>query len=59
MEVTLGNLNLINTTYWKNIDILFITPQMLEYVFSQKDEYDYYDINPEIIMIDDFDYILK
>lgn len=55
----LGNVNLINTTDWKNIDILFISPQMLEYISSYKDSYDYFDINPEIIMVDDFDYILK
>jgi hypothetical protein len=53
----IGNLNLINTTDWKNIDILFITPQMLDYVLSQKEDHDDYDINPEIIMIDDFDYL--
>jgi hypothetical protein len=54
-----GNINLINTTDWRNIDMLFITPQMLEYVLASKDEYDYFDINPEIIMVDDFDYIFK
>lgn len=54
-----GNINLINTTDWNKIDILFITPQMLEYVLASKDEYDYFDINPEIIMVDDFDYIFK
>jgi hypothetical protein len=58
-EKFLGNVNLVNTTEWKNIDILFITPQLLEYIFLQKDTYDYFDINPEIIMIDDFDYILS
>jgi hypothetical protein len=31
---------------------------MLEYISSQKDVYDYFDINPEIILVDDFDYIL-
>jgi len=55
----IGNVNLVNTTDWKNIDILFISPQMIDYVQSQKDVFDYYDINPEIIMIDDFDYLLK
>ena len=58
-EILLGNVNMINTTLWKNIDILFVTTHMLEYVFNQKDKFDYYDINPEIIIIDDFDYILK
>ena len=58
-EFQLGNVNLINTTEWKNIDILFITPQMLEYISSQKDSFDYFDMNPEIILVDDFDYILK
>ena len=55
----IGNVNLINTTDWKHIDMLFITPQMLEYVLGQKDEYDYFDINPEVIMVDDFDYVIK
>ena len=54
-----GNVNLINTSEWKNIDILFITPPMLEYIQSQKDDVDYFDINPEIIMLDDFDYLVK
>jgi hypothetical protein len=54
-----GNINLINTTEWKNLDMLFITPQMLDYVLTQKDEYDYFDINPEVIMIDDFDFIIR
>ncbi len=30
---------------------------MLDYVLSQKEDHDDYDINPEIIMIDDFDYL--
>jgi hypothetical protein len=52
-------LNLINSTNWKNIDVLFTSPNMMDLVMSNKDSYDYFDINPEIVIIDDFDYMLK
>jgi hypothetical protein len=52
-------LNLINSTEWKKIDFLFTSPNMMELAMSNKDNYDYFDINPEIIVIDDYDYILK
>ena len=55
----IGNINLMNTTDWRHLDMLFITPQMLEYVLAQKDDYDYFDINPEVVMVDDFDYVIK
>jgi hypothetical protein len=52
-------LNLINSTDWKKIDILFTSPNMMDLVLNNKDSYDYFDINPEIVLIDDFDFILK
>lgn len=55
----LVKVNLINTTEWKYIDVLFTTPNMLDVVMGIKDIYDYYDINPEVIFIDDFDYYIK
>lgn len=58
-ELIMGNVNLVNTTTWKNIDILFITPLVLAFIFEQKDDFDYFDINPEIILIEDFDFIIK
>jgi hypothetical protein len=49
---------MINTTEWKYLDVLFITPHLLEYVLSQKEIYDPHDINPEIVYFDDFDLML-
>ncbi len=53
-----SSLNLVNTAEWENIDILCITPDLLQFILSTKHEYDFYDINPEVIMIDDFDYLI-
>jgi hypothetical protein len=52
-------IGLINATEWKKVDILFASLSMMDLVVSNKENYDSYDINPEIVIIDDFDYILK
>ncbi len=52
-------MNLVNSTEWNKIDILFTSPNMLNLIMSIKDKFDYYDINPECVVIDDFDYIMR
>ena len=52
-------INLINSSDWKKIDILFTSPNMLNLVMNMKEKHDMYDINPEMIIIDDFDYMIK
>jgi len=54
----ISKMNLVNNTKWTNTDILFSTPIMYEYISVIKDRFDMFDINPEIIYIDDFDYLL-
>ena len=49
----------MNNTSWSNIDVLLTTPNMLEYTTRQKENYDPFDINPEVIIIDDFDCMIK
>ena len=53
----ISKMNLTNNTNWANTDILFSTPMMYDYISVLKDRFDYFDINPEIIVIDDFDYL--
>ena len=52
-------INLLLNTKWAQNDIMFISPVMLEFVMNNMDEFDKYDINPEIVLIDDFDYLIK
>lgn len=51
-------INLLLNTQWNLNDILFISPVMMEFVMNNLDIYDKFDINPEIIYIDDFDYLI-
>ena len=52
-------INLLLNTIWDNNDIMFISPVMMEFVMNNLDEFDKYDINPSIIYIDDYDYLLS
>lgn len=51
--------NLILNAEWKNLDIMFATTKMTKFIILRKELYDPLDINPEIIIIDDFDYIIE
>jgi hypothetical protein len=55
----LAVVNLICATNWNNIDILFISLNMIDFVINQKDSFDYFDVNPEIIYFDDYNYMIK
>jgi len=51
--------NLILNSEWDNLDIMFATTKMTKFILLRKELFDPFDINPEIIIIDDFDYILE
>lgn len=52
-------INLLLNTQWKQNDILFISPIMMEFVLNNLDNFDKFDINPEMIVLDDFDYMTQ
>ena len=58
---TLQNLseqNVINTVNWKRLDMLIGTPQRLDSIIKAKNRVDGYDLNPQFLVIDEFDQIL-
>lgn len=52
-------INLLLNTKWSNNDMMFISPIMMDFVMNNLEEYDKFDINPDIIVINDFDYYIK
>lgn len=50
--------NVINIASWKLTDILLATPVILSHILDSKEKYDPYDINPAVIVIDEFDELL-
>lgn len=52
-------INLLLNTKWSNNDMMFISPIMMDFVMNNLEEYDKFDINPDIILINDFDYYIK
>jgi superfamily II DNA/RNA helicase len=48
----------VNNASWKLTDILITTPLVLSHIIDKKDKFDPYDMNPEIIVIDEFDELL-
>lgn len=48
-------INLLLNTQWQLNDIMLISPVMMEFVMNNLEDFDKFDINPEIILIDDFD----
>lgn len=51
-------LNQINNSDWRSIDAMFTTPHMLDFIEHSLNECDPYDINPEIVFIDEFDSVI-
>ena len=50
--------NVINNASWKITDILLATPVVMSHIIDNKDKYDPYDINPAVIVVDEFDELL-
>lgn len=51
--------NVINNASWKLTDILLATPVVMSHILESKDKYDPYDINPAVIVVDEFDELLQ
>jgi superfamily II DNA/RNA helicase len=51
--------NVINNASWKITDILLATPAVMSHILDHKDKYDPYDINPALIVVDEFDELLQ
>ena len=51
--------NVINNASWKLTDVLLATPVVMSHILDNKDKYDPYDINPAVIVIDEFDELLQ
>lgn len=50
---------MINNASWKITDILLATPVVMSHILESKDKYDPYDINPAVIVVDEFDDLLQ
>jgi len=48
---------LILNSDWENLDVMISTTNLAKYILLRKEQYDPFDINPEIIILDDFDYL--
>lgn len=51
----MGMINVINNASWKSTDIILATPTVLCHIIEIKEKYDPYDINPKVIVLDEFD----
>ena len=51
--------NVINNASWKITDVLLATPVVMSHILESKDKYDPYDINPAVIVVDEFDELLQ
>jgi superfamily II DNA/RNA helicase len=51
--------NVINNASWKITDILLATPIVMCHILENKEKFDPYDINPEVIIIDEYDELLQ
>lgn len=51
--------NVVNNASWKLTDMLLATPVVLSHILQSKEKYDPYDINPAVIVIDEFDELLQ
>jgi hypothetical protein len=50
--------NVVNNASWSLTDMLLVTPVVMSHIIDKKDKYDPYDINPAVIVIDEFDELL-
>jgi superfamily II DNA/RNA helicase len=51
--------NVINNASWKLTDVLLATPVVMSHILDSKDKFDPYDINPAVIVVDEFDELLQ
>eukprot|EP00347_Sterkiella_histriomuscorum_P023516 403334343 len=51
--------NVINNASWSITDILLATPVVMSHILDNKEKFDPYDINPAVIVIDEFDELLS
>jgi superfamily II DNA/RNA helicase len=51
--------NVINNASWKLTDVLLATPVVMSHILESKEKYDPYDINPAVIVVDEFDELLQ
>ncbi|TNV86152.1 hypothetical protein FGO68_gene15481 [Halteria grandinella] len=51
--------NVINNASWKLTDMLLVTPVVMSHILQSKEKYDPYDINPAVIVVDEFDELLQ
>jgi hypothetical protein len=51
--------NVVNNASWKLTDILLATPVVMSHIIDSKDKFDPYDINPAVIVVDEFDELLQ
>lgn len=51
--------NMVNNASWRLTDILLATPVVLGHILDSKEKYDPYDINPALIVVDEFDELLQ
>lgn len=50
--------NVINNASWRLTDMLLATPVIMTHILDSKEKYDPYDINPAVIVVDEFDELL-
>ena len=50
--------NVINNASWNLSDIIFSTPVVMSHILESKAKYNPYDINPKLIIIDEFDELI-
>ncbi len=51
--------NVVNNASWKLTDVLITTPIIMSHIIDQRDKFDPYDINPAVIVIDEFDELIQ
>lgn len=50
--------NVINNASWRITDIILATPIVMSHIIENKEKYDPYDINPQVIVVDEYDELL-
>ena len=50
--------NVLNNASWRLTDILLATPVVMTHILEKKEKFDPYDINPAVIVVDEFDELL-
>jgi len=50
--------NVMNNASWKITDMILVTPIVMSHIIENKDKIDPFDINPAIVVVDEFDELL-